>query len=60
MNNENNSKNSQVDSENVKSESNTTPSLDKSKFGSLQILTAAQVVTLLVKSDSSFAGPCGY
>jgi hypothetical protein len=35
-------------------------SLDKSKFGALQILTAAQVVTLLVKSDSTFAGPCGY
>lgn len=35
-------------------------SLDKSKFGALQALTAAQVVTLLIKSDSSFAGPCGY
>lgn len=36
------------------------PTLDKSKFGALQVLTAAQIVTLLVKSDSTFAGPCGY
>jgi len=45
---------------NHEQKSNTEPALDKSKFGALQVLTAAQVVTLLVKSDSTFAGPCGY
>ncbi len=55
--NKNNSNNLSKNEENVK---NTEGALDKSKFGALQVLTAAQVVTLLVKSDSTFAGPCGY
>lgn len=46
-----------TESDNNQSEERT---LDKTKFGALQVLTAAQVVTLLIKSDSSFAGPCGY
>ncbi len=55
-------KNNNIQPKTTESEKNqsTESTLDKSKFGALQVLTAAQVVTLLIKSDSSFAGPCGY
>lgn len=55
-------KNNDISTNNTESDKNLSQenTLDKSKFGALQALTAAQVVTLLIKSDSSFAGPCGY
>lgn len=57
---ENNNSNQTLNTNKEESANSQSSSLDKTKFGTLQVLTAAQIVTLLVKSDSTFAGPCGY